>query len=416
MEDGEFQGRFEVWLAGGIATGQIGPDADRVAYMAKFATAQLEKAAETVRALRDTGPRQNWNSAQEDRRDARKGAEKAVRDLQLLGRLVPTIDGSDLGGLRSWLEEVGQAGRTAEATGPDITKFAIAHSRGVLHKALHSTFNSDRTGSWDQVRAKVVGLFLTDKEAAVLMDVVFGLVQERGEKVAAYCLRYDTAIEQAWPNGGLSQMKPVEDIVVKKFEDSLLEPLVRSAVRLSGGTSIGNAMKVARQQDQSMAGRLGMGECTHRSEEPMDVGALVAHSNDKRGGLKPGEIGVDATRWKQCQGELKSLRKAVAEQRSSPVTPAESTRAQPPTVVVQTAPQPLMTVSAASREPPSVPYPGRFQGRVQGRFPGPAQNRGRGAEMEKCTFCKKIGHDASICWEKKASERYRPSPTPQAGN
>ena len=52
MAEADFNSNFNAWFTGGVAAGQIEPNADRVIFMAKFAAAQLEKATSAVRGQR----------------------------------------------------------------------------------------------------------------------------------------------------------------------------------------------------------------------------------------------------------------------------------------------------------------------------------------------------------------------------
>ena len=53
MTEADINSNFNAWFTGGVAAGQIAPNADSVVFMAKFAAAQLEKAAEAVREARE---------------------------------------------------------------------------------------------------------------------------------------------------------------------------------------------------------------------------------------------------------------------------------------------------------------------------------------------------------------------------
>ena len=105
MAEADFNSNFNAWFTGGITAGQIEPNTDRAMFMAKFAAAQLEKAVEAVReakeaeghglTLQQEKAQYHWEVRLEKRED------RASRGLNEQGHLIATIDGIDLGLLRS---------------------------------------------------------------------------------------------------------------------------------------------------------------------------------------------------------------------------------------------------------------------------------------------------------------------------
>lgn len=404
MAEAEFNAGFNEWFTAGVAAGQIPPNSDKFVYLCKFAAGQLEKSAGLLRETRDIGVGLKQQKAQllsesrrrdEElslRRDGLKEDERAVRALKDQGRQIATIDGSDLGVLRTWVEQVGRAGRVARAKGSEIVRFALSHSKGNLHEVIYSVYEDNDVCTWEEVRDRLVNLFLTAREATALVDVVFNLEQADGELMSAYCMRYSTAVQRAWPNKGLMAMGAVHDMVVKKFEDSLTEPIVRLAVRLSRSDSLEKAMAVARENEEGLAGRHGKRSSVMRVEEPMEVGAVNAHQKGKSGTQG---IGTDQTTFKQLQGELKSLRKLMVERTERPVQATHlaiaPAPAAPSTVVVQTAPPAAVSAN---------------QGEGRG---APRQGGSQGSDRRKCTFCQRMGHLEDKCREKKIVEKYAQS-------
>lgn len=403
MAEAEFNAGFTDWFEAGLAAGQIAPAADKMTYMGKYAAGQLEKAAGLLRDTREFGMSLKQEKTQllrdnarrdelvVQRRDQQKEEERAVRDLRDQGRQIPTIDGADLGVLRTWVEQVGRAGRVARAKGGDILKFALSHSKGNLHEVIYAAYEDDAESSWETVRNRLVGLFLTAREATALIDVVFGLKQERGELMSAYCMRYSTAVQRAWPEKGLLKLGAVHSMIIKKFEDSLVEPIVRLAVRLFRPTSLEKAMAVARENEEGLAGPGGQMTTAHRIDEPMEVGAVQAHQSSSAG-TQVHQAGTDLAMFKQIQGELKSLRKFVADRTEWPAHTPQSVPAPTaaPTIMVQAAPAPPVAVCANQSESKAPPRQNGFQNNPK----------------TQCAFCKRYGHRVNKCREKKIVEKH----------
>ena len=395
MAEEEFNRGFNDWFASGVAAGQIPAAGDKFVYLTQYAAGQLETHARLLRETRELGIGYKHEKAQllrenavrEEqlavRRDRFKEDERAVRELRDQGRQIATVDGSDLGALRSWVEQVGRAGRVAGAKSVDVVKFALSHSKGNLHEVIYSVYEDDANSTWEEVRGRLVGLFLTAREATALVDIVFTLRQERGELMSAYCMRYSTAVQRAWPEKGLSKLGAVHDMVVKKFEDSLVEPIVRLAVRLSRSNSLEAAMAVARENEEGLAGPGGSLTGAHRMEEPMEVGALEAH---------PKANSTDLAAYRQIQGELKSLRRFVAERTERPVQAAPLSMAPmapaPSTVVVQTAPAQSPPISAVRYERERGGAPRQMTGRAHQHTPSAGKKAiERERDMIRCNYC-----------------------------
>jgi len=395
MAEEEFNRGFNDWFASGVAAGQIPAAGDRLVYLTQYAAGQLETHARLLRETREMGIGYKQekaqllreNAAREDqlarRRDRFKEEERAVRELRDQGRQIATVDGSDLGLLRSWVEQVGRAGRVAGAKSVDVVKFALSHSKGNLHEVIYSVYEDNADSTWEEVRGRLVGLFLTAREATALVDIVFTLKQERGELMSAYCMRYSTAVQRAWPEKGLAKLGAVHNMVVKKFEDSLIEPIVRLAVRLSRSNSLEAAMAVARENEEGLAGPGGSLTGAHRMEEPMEVGAMEAY---------PKTNGTDLSVFKQIQGEIKSLRRLVADRTERTVHAAQLSIAPaapaPSTVVVQTAPAQPPPISAVRYERERGGVPRKMAGRAHQRSPSSGKQLiVQDKDLIRCGYC-----------------------------
>ena len=114
----------------------------------------LQKAAEAVREAREAEGQEltlqqekaqyRWEVRLEKRED------RASRELNEQGHLIATIEGIDLGLLRSWLEEVSHVGRTAQASGATICG-VICITRSIPHMSVIQAVPGRKSGHtwWD---------------------------------------------------------------------------------------------------------------------------------------------------------------------------------------------------------------------------------------------------------------------------
>jgi len=330
MAEADYVKQFKDWFTQAQAAGQIPAAAVEADWMPKYGVARLEnlEGSQKIEA-RERDHRREAREVEkvvEDRREqrerwARSDNDRATRALREMGRTVSTADGGDPGELRSWIEDMTEAGEVADAKEEEMLRFAVAHSRGSLHKVLYTIVKEDRAMPWERVKEKICSVFLSEYETSTLINIVLGLFQEKGESTAVYCQRYREAVQRAWPSETLASKPDMHAMVLKGFMDSLQDVITMHTVKVGKPKTLEVALGMARESGQGLLTQTrGRAPVGHREEEDMEVGA----SSVARVAVSEAKIRAEIEMvglMKSLQGEIKGLRKVVYDNKA-PVNPA----------------------------------------------------------------------------------------------
>lgn len=314
---------FEAWYLANRASGAIPETSSREACIAQFCTHRVRiEAEEMLRELRVADQngaqgqgelllraeelRAQREDAREVRRTAERAEEKALRALQCFGKAVSVIDGSDRGALRTWLDNIKQAGEVAQASDEAILRFALSNARGNLHQVLYTTYKENGVTPWAEVRKIVANTLLSADEMNYLREQVKALSQLSGESEPGYSQRFWDAARNAWPASDLEGDSTVLQMLLSIFMDSLRDRTTRWYLQVHLPRTIQDAVNLA-----SRSGRAMENEVRKWGQEPMEVGAATSINPPK---ARKEDASEQLQLVKTLQGEIKSLRKMILTQ------------------------------------------------------------------------------------------------------
>ena len=219
--------------------------------------------------------------------------KKESRDvLRSMGKSITVSDGNDKGALRVWLESIDRAGRTANAEGKEILRFALANSRGDLQKVVFAAWEKLGDKPWSALATEIANTLLTADEESYLRDRVTNMFQLKGETDPNYCRRYWDAVYKAWPKDQMN--KQILTMLLSQFADSLREVQTRWHVKVNSPDTVEEAIRLASSSGRALESR------RHRIEEEMEIGEIKIEKNN-------GVYSREENTVRTLQGEIKGL-------------------------------------------------------------------------------------------------------------
>jgi hypothetical protein len=355
---------FTEWFERGQTEGSIPEDAESAGYMQEFYFKKMELMETRFKAEKETveqakkgvGDEQREHREEREQRERRQETDRhriaRVKVLKAQGAAITTIDGSDRGSLRGWLNQVDCAGKLARTSEEELIMFALTKATGPLHSVMFTAFYDHKIGLWEEVKTQITESLLTADEKSHLRAEVMKMVQTEEEPIAAYCNRFRIAVARAWNLKGVTKGTDTFDFLSARFLESLCDDTTAWHVDMTHPTTLEAAFKSAVDAGRAIERRADRVE---NKSNALAAAALAPVAVIEQKDISNSQF------IKTLQGEVKALKKAM--------TTVQNTQGyrQPP--AVESSPRAAAPPLPLPPPPPQQPYVGNQQPYVGNQQP-----------------------------------------------
>ena len=148
----------------------------------------------------------NWALTEEEvaalPREQRKDRDDTIREIrrrmEKSGFLLGANDGSNKESLTNWLEGIERARLYCGANGKMAIELVGMLATGPLGRSVEAYLQDQELATWEQVKAEVFRLFMSEEERQQMRAKIAELFQYTYEDAKAYAMRFKLAAKRAY--------------------------------------------------------------------------------------------------------------------------------------------------------------------------------------------------------------------------
>ena len=193
--------------------------------------------------------------------------KEARARLELYGKTIVTVDGTNRDELRQWIERIDHAQEWKSSGDRDLLEMVGYLITGSLASHVWRFVKSHEGFTWAQVKISITETFLDLNEGRVLRQQV-EMNQRAFEDPREYGLRFDEAVQMEY-TAEQQAVDMVQEHLVHLFIRGLRNKAVRQLVHLGSPKKLADAITLA----ITTAGTFELAD-QDRKEEPMEIGAV----------------------------------------------------------------------------------------------------------------------------------------------
>ena len=238
------------------------------------------------------------------------GTREIRRRLEQFASRIGTSDGSNREALREWIDGIDHAYAYVGNQDNLVIEMVGYLTKGTLAKVVRERMLALRDGerTWDTCKKTIIDNFLNLNEMEYLRNKVENMSQGPYQDMRQYANNFALAVDKAYTDAE-QRIDLIQKSLIKSFVKGIRDQTIRAQVHLQDKPTLAEVIREANKV--SLA--LYKAEVETRNIEPMDISAI--YPGDAAATANSKETGELKQLVKTLQGEVKSLRKTVEQER-----------------------------------------------------------------------------------------------------